>query len=85
MSPPPAPPRPPTAPLVALGLMTLASFGGPLAIFLAVRGGPRPDWPPDRPVEWLVLGAVCGAVVVLMAACVTCGLWARPRTPTGGG
>jgi hypothetical protein len=68
----------PALPWVVLGLMTLFSFGGPLAIFAVVRGGARPDWPPDRPVEWWTLGLVIGAVVVLMAACLTVGIWARP-------
>jgi hypothetical protein len=65
-------------PFVLLGLMTLAAFGGPFVIALAVRGGEHSGWPPDRPVEWWVFGLVTGAVVVLMGACVTAGLWARP-------
>ena len=73
----------PVLPFVALGLMTLASFGGPLVILVAVRGGASPDWPPDRPVEWWALGIVVGLVVVLMAACVTAGLWSKPGRKTG--
>jgi hypothetical protein len=69
--------RPPVLPLVMLGLMTLASFGGPLLIFVVVRGGSRATWPPDRAVEWWVIGGVIGLVVVLMGACVTCGWWAK--------
>jgi hypothetical protein len=77
-------PRPPKAPLVALGLLTLATFLGPLAILLTFLGGPRPGWPPDRPVEWVVLVGVVTAFVVLLLACLTCGLWARPRRPSDG-
>jgi hypothetical protein len=79
---PPAPP--PKLPLVLLGLLTVASVAGPFVIFLTVRGGARPEWPPDRPVEWWVTGLICAAVVVLMGACVTSGIWARPKTPTEG-
>jgi hypothetical protein len=75
--------RPPTAlpvlPLVMLGLMTIASFGGPLLIFFVVRGGARSEWPPDRPIEWWVTGSVIGLVLVLMGTCVTCGIWSKPR------
>lgn len=81
-TPPPAPP--PTWPLVLLGLLTVATLGGPFLIFLAIQGGPRPEWPPDRPIEWWIFGLVCGAVVVLMAACLAAGLRARPKGPTGG-
>jgi uncharacterized membrane protein YedE/YeeE len=69
-------------PLLMLGLLTLATMGGPFAIFLAIRGGRSPDWPPDRPVEWWVFGVVTAAVVVLMAACLTVGVWSRPRNKT---
>jgi hypothetical protein len=57
-------------PFVLLGLMTVATFGGPVAIGLALRGGDRPDWPPDRPVEWWVLGGISGLVFALMVACI---------------
>jgi hypothetical protein len=75
----PAPPTPPKAPLVALGLLTLATFAGPLVILLVFRGGPRTGWPPDRPVEWWTFGLVLGVYLVLMGVCLTCGLWARPK------
>ncbi|GAC1451431.1 MAG: hypothetical protein NVSMB9_36390 [Isosphaeraceae bacterium] len=78
------PARPPMAPLVMLGLLTAATLLGPFAIFLTIRGGRSPDWPPDRPIEWWVLGLVCAAVVVLMAGCLTAGLWSRSTTPTRG-
>ncbi len=72
-----APPAPPKAPLIALGLLTLVTFGGPLLILLTIRGGNSSDWPPDRPVEWWIFGIVVAAVVVLMTACLTVGLWAK--------
>jgi hypothetical protein len=79
---PPAPSPPLTlAPFVLLGLLTAASFGGPLAIFLTLRGGARPTWPPDRPLEWWTFGLITGAVVVLMATCLLIGLVRWRRTP----
>lgn len=78
--PPPAPSSgPPRGPLVLLALMTVATLLGPIVITLTLRGGARPGWPPDRPVEWWTLGLVVGAVVVLMAGCLTAGVWAKMR------
>jgi hypothetical protein len=68
-------------PFVLLGLLTIATFGGPLAILLTLRGGARPEWPPDRPVEWWIFGGSVVAVVVLMAACLTVGLLRWRRAP----
>jgi hypothetical protein len=82
MSPPVA--NTPRAPLVLLGLLTIATMAGPFVIFLAIRGGPSPDWPPDRPVEWWVFGVVTVAVVILMLGCLTAGRWSQPRTPSQG-
>jgi hypothetical protein len=73
--------KPPVLPLVLLGLLTLATMVGPFAIFLVVRGGARPEWPPDRPVEWWTLGVVTLGYAALLAACLTSGLWARQRPP----
>jgi hypothetical protein len=64
----------PRLPMLLLGLLTLACFGGPFAL-LVVLGGPSRDWPPDRPVEWIVIAAVLAAVVSLFVACVTVGWW----------
>lgn len=75
---------PPKGPLVLLGLLTVATMAGPFAIVLSIRGGRRPDWPPDRAVEWWTFGLVTAAVVVLMIGCLTAGLWSRPRTPPEG-
>lgn len=61
-------------PYVLLGLMTLASFGGPFGIVAILQGGERPGWPPDRPVEWVAFAAICGLVAALMIACLALGL-----------
>ena len=64
-------------PYVLLGLMTVLTFGGPFLIWAVLRGGRRPDWPPDRPIEWWTFGGITGAVAALMVACLTVGLWNR--------
>ena len=71
--------RLPRGPFVLLGLMTLATFGGPVAIVATIRGGSSRAWPPDRPVEWWTFGLVTGLVVALMAACLASGRFATPR------
>ena len=83
MSPPPGPTR---APYVLLGLLTLASFGGPFAILWTIQGGTSPHWPPDRAVEWWAFGLTTGTVAVLMIACLALGLarW-RKLTPRAQG
>ncbi|CAN5733819.1 hypothetical protein BH23PLA1_BH23PLA1_07350 [soil metagenome] len=57
-------------PFVLLGLMTVVTFLGPFVILLVLRGGRRPVWPPDRPVEWVVFWGVSGVVAGLMVACL---------------
>jgi hypothetical protein len=66
-------------PFVLLGLLTIATLGGPLAIHLTLRGGSSPRWPPDRPVEWWTFGLCTGAVLVLLSSCLLVGLvrWCR--------
>jgi hypothetical protein len=71
--------RLPRGPYVLLGLMTLATFGGPVAIVASIRGGASREWPPDRAVEWWIFGLTTGLVVVLMAACLGLGLANRRR------
>jgi hypothetical protein len=67
-------------PFVLLGLMTVATFGGPVAFGLALGGGASAAWPPDRAVEWWTLGVISGLVVGLMVACIAVGVAnARPR------
>jgi hypothetical protein len=53
------------------GLMTLVTFGGPVAFGLVLRGGASPDWPPDRPIEWITLGLITLLVVGLMASAIS--------------
>jgi uncharacterized membrane protein YedE/YeeE len=69
--------RVPRTPFVLFGLMTVATFVGPFVIFLTIQGGRSPNWPPDRPIEWLVFGLVTGSVVVLIFACLTIGFWCK--------
>ncbi len=59
----------PRLPWILLGLLTIASFGGPFLAWLVIRGGESAVWPPDRLVEWVVFAAIVSAVVVLMLAC----------------
>ena len=66
--------RAPRLPLVLLGAMTATCLGGPFAIGAALRGGPSPAWPPDRPVEWAVLLGASGTVLALMLACLSLAL-----------
>jgi hypothetical protein len=65
----------PRLPFLLLGWLTVVSFGGPLALLLIVRGGPRADLPPDRPVEWIVIALVFGLFLVLFVACISIGWW----------
>jgi hypothetical protein len=67
-------PKLPKLPFVLLGLMTLFSFGGPLAIGYVLAGGSSPRWPPDRAVEWATFIGVSAMVVILMAACLSLAL-----------
>jgi hypothetical protein len=53
-------------PFVLLGLMTLFSFGGPLAIGYVLAGGSSPRWPPDRAVEWATFIGVSAMVVIAL-------------------
>ena len=80
----------PKTPFVLLGLMTVLTVGGPIAITQAIKGGASPGWPPDRPVEWWTFGLVTGAVLIVMSACLAIGLvnWRknlakRPSGPNG--
>jgi hypothetical protein len=71
--PPPKPPTPRRA-LVLLAMMTLATFGGPVAIGVVLRGGKSPDWPPDRAVEWMTLVGITALVIGMMVMCVAIAL-----------
>lgn len=61
----------PRLPFVLLTLMTLVTFGGPVVIWIVLRGGSNPKWPPDRPIEWITFAIICGLVLGFMALCVT--------------
>jgi hypothetical protein len=67
-------------PFILLGLLTAATVGGPLAIVLTLRGGSRPEWPPDRPVEWWTFRGTVAGYLVLLAACLLLGLYRWRRT-----
>jgi hypothetical protein len=73
-----ATPRTPALPYVLLAAMTLVSFGGPFVILVIVRGGPRANWPPDRPVEWITIALVAWLFLVLFFSCVSIGWWYSP-------
>jgi hypothetical protein len=64
-------------PFLLLALMTLVAFPGPFLIGWVLQGGTRPNWPPDRPVEWLTFLAIVALVAALMLACLALGLLNR--------
>jgi hypothetical protein len=76
-------PRLSRGPFVLLGLLTVATVGGPIAIAWTIRGGASPRWPPDRPVEWWTFALTTGLVVSLVVACLAIGLsrWRRTVSP----
>ncbi|MDB5351915.1 MAG: hypothetical protein JWN86_3162 [Planctomycetota bacterium] len=53
-------------PILLLGIMSIASFGGPFGLVWILSGGRRSGWPPDRLVEWASLLGVSGLVVGLL-------------------
>ena len=65
---PALPPR--FRPMLLFILLTMMTFGGPMAIVLVGRGGDRPGWPPDRPVEWWTFGIVTIGFLLLMGSCI---------------
>jgi hypothetical protein len=78
--------RPPAlswTPFILLGLLTIATLGGPIAIHLTLRGGASPRWPPDRSVEWWTFGLSTGSMLLLLSACLLVGLvrWRRSVAP----
>jgi hypothetical protein len=77
--------RLPALPYVLLGAMTLVSFGGPIVMLVVVRGGSSADWPPDRTIEWLTIGAIFGLFITIFIACVSISLWYRVRGSVSAG
>jgi hypothetical protein len=74
-------------PFVLLGLLTIATLGGPLLIFLTLKGGERPAWPPDRPLEWWTFGLSIAIYLMLLATCLTFGIvrWRQTVAAAGAG
>jgi hypothetical protein len=65
----------PHLPYALLGALSLACFGGPVVILVAVRGGESASWPPDRPLEWVTIALVLAIFIGLFLACITFGWW----------
>lgn len=76
--------KPPRTPLVLLGVLTLLTVAGPIAISRSIQGGASPRWPPDRAVEWWTFGLFTGAFLAVMAACLGIGLVHWRRTVAAG-
>jgi hypothetical protein len=73
----------PRLPYALLLAMSFVSFGGPFLIFGVIRGGESPRLPPDRPVEWFVIGLVFVLFLVLFVACLSIQRWSRPGRASG--
>jgi hypothetical protein len=65
-------------PYIVLSALSVVTFGGPLLIFVIVRGGGSRNWPPDRALEWITVIGVFSLFVALFIACVTNGWWSPP-------
>jgi hypothetical protein len=63
--------------------MSVVSFGGPFLIVGVLRGGESSRLPPDRPVEWFVIGLVFVLFLVLFVACLSIQSWLRPGRTSG--
>ena len=73
----------PRLPYVLLLAMSVISFGGPFLIVGVLRGGESSRLPPDRPIEWFVIGLVFVLFLVLFVACVSIRSWSRPGRASG--
>ena len=68
--------------MIMLGILTLITFGGPIAIGIVLWGGASPNWPPDRPIEWLTVLGLGSVALVLMLAIVIMGASQRQKSLT---
>jgi len=57
-------------PFVWLGLLTVLTFAGPLVVFLVGKGGQSRFWPPDRPVEWIVILSILLIYSIVFIGCL---------------
>jgi hypothetical protein len=73
--------RPPL-PYILLGATSIVCFGGPFVILLALRGGSRPNWPPESTFEWTATVIVLGLAAALLLTCLSIRLW-YPSLQTG--
>lgn len=62
--------RPPRLPWILFALLSVVTFVGPFAIWLAIRGGDHDGWPPDRPIEWWMLLGIISLFAILMVASI---------------
>jgi hypothetical protein len=69
-------------PYVFLSALSLVTFGGPLLMYVVVRGGESARWPPDRAWEWITIVLVLSLFIALFVACVTNGWWCPPPRRT---
>ncbi len=70
----------PRFPYVLLAALTIVSFGGPFVIVAFIRGGEKPGWPPDRPIEWIAVTIIMTLFLILFIACVSIRMWYRERS-----
>jgi len=70
----------PRLPYVLLAALSVVCFGGPFLIVGVIGGGQSSRWPPDRPIEWLTIGAVMALFLALFVACVSIRVWYRPHS-----
>lgn len=69
----------PRLPYILLIALSIVSFGGPFVMVGMIRAGGSPGWPPDRPIEWVTGAVVLTLFLILFVACVSIGVWFRPR------
>jgi hypothetical protein len=71
----------PRLPYYLLAAMSLVSFAGPFVIVGVLWGGQSSRWPPDRPIEWIVIGVVLALFLMSFISCLTVRIWQRPSPP----